>query len=74
MITLWFWTAAVWTSGLLVGVALASALTLNKEPPASAGQEDEVIIAEQVTVRVEEIPAEEDEVDGGESFADVVRN
>lgn len=67
------WTVAVWTGGVLVGVALASTLTPNKEPSAHVGQ-DEVIIDEQVTVRVEDLPAEEDEVDSGESFVDVVRN
>ncbi len=67
------WTVAAWTGGVLVGVALAGTLAPNKEPSAHAGQ-DEVIIDEQVTVRVEELPAEEDEVDSGESFADVVRN
>lgn len=67
------WTVAVWTGGVLVGVALASTLTPNKEPSAHVGR-DEVIIDEQVTVRVEELPVEEDEVDSGESFADVVRN
>ena len=73
MISLWVWTVAVWWSGVLVGVALASTLQPNKEPSAHVGQ-GEVIIDEQVTVRVEELPAEEDEVDSGESFIDVVRN
>ncbi len=37
MVTLfWFWTVAVWTSGVLAGVALAS---MPKEPPTAASQE-----------------------------------
>lgn len=65
MLTFWFWTAAAWTSGVLVGAALASAL---KE------QDADLVIHEQVTATVEELPAEEDEVDNREAFADVERN
>lgn len=68
----WVWTVAAWTGGALVGVALASALTPNKEPPASAGQD--VIISERTSVTIEEIPAEEDEVDGSDALVDAVRN
>lgn len=64
----WLWTAVAWWSGVPLIMALASAST------ARAGQEGGVIIDEQVTVRFEELLAEEDEVDSGESFVDVVRN
>ena len=49
-----------WT-GLLVGASLART-------------DEEVTIHEETTVRVEELPAEEDEVDGADSFADAIRN
>ncbi len=39
MISLWIWTVAVWTGGILVGVALASALASNKEPLTRVGQD-----------------------------------